>query len=375
VSGQTAVCLRIGLLHFSYWPEVQRGSERIIHDLATDLAARGHHPHIITSHPGRPSRTVEALVPITRHWRPPEVLLRKRNIEEHLSHLPFSYLSLRGSGADLAHAFLPSDALAAIRWSQRTGRPSIFAHMGVPRREVSTTRRLRKEILEYATSRSDAVVVLSKAAQEGMWRWLGVESRVIYPGVDLARFEPDGERDEQPLVVCAAAVEDARKRIDLLVRAFRLARRDRPALRLLLQKPGDPRLREDLQREVEGIEYFDPGVDTAPLFRRAWVSALASHHEAFGLVLVESLACGTPVVAARDGGVPEIVDRPEVGRLFHGDDESAVARALLEGLELAQSPSTAGSCRERATAFSTENTTTRYEELYRELLGSSHRSR
>ncbi len=45
------------------------------------------------------------------------------------------------------------------------------------------------------------------------------------------------------------------------------------------------------------------------MFRRAWVGVFSSLQEAFGMVLVESLACGTPVVGAGDGAIPEIIDR------------------------------------------------------------------
>jgi glycosyltransferase involved in cell wall biosynthesis len=95
---------------------------------------------------------------------------------------------------------------------------------------------------------------------------------------------------------------------------------------------------------------------------------LPSRDEAFGLVLTESLACGTPVVGSNDGGIPEIVDRPEIGRLFDGEDPAVLARALLEVLELAGDPATAGACRARAEDFSTDRCTDAYVALYRELL-------
>lgn len=364
--------LRVGLLNFGFWPEIQRGSERIVHDLATDLVLLGHRPELITSHPRPTTRSTEDGVTIIRHWRPPEAPLRLRRFHEHLTHLPFSYLSLRRGDYDVADAFHPSDAVASTEWARRTGRPAVLSFTGIPQREAISNLRLRMRILERATTSSDAVVVLSKAAQEGMWRWLGVESQVIYPGVNLDSFTPGDGRAEHPTVACAASSEDGRKRIGLLLRAFRIVRREIPHARLLLMRPSSPDLARELTEAVEGVELFEPDVrGVRSVFREAWTSGLTSYQEAFGLVLVESLACGTPVFASHDGGVPEIVDDDAVGRLFQGDDEHAVARAILETLQLSSDPATSAACRARAERFSTLSGARAYESLYRELLTAS----
>jgi glycosyltransferase involved in cell wall biosynthesis len=360
--------IKAALLTFGYWPEVQRGGERIVHDLAVELSRLGHAPRIITSHPVRPTRAIEDGVPVLRSWRPPEAPLRLRKIEEHLSHLPASYLELRRGDDDVANAFYPTDALAAVRWSERTGRPAVFSHTGSPQRDHLSNRRLRLRILERATLGSAAVTALSRAARDNIWRWLGVEARLIYPGVDLSSFAVGDQRAEQPTIVCAAAPDEPRKRVPMLVSAFARVRRERPGARLVLFRPRDPRLADELTDE--GVEFADPEPRAiADEFRRGWVSALASRNEAFGLVMVEALACGTPVVGPRDGGVPEIVDRPEVGRLFDPESEDDLVRALIEGIALAEDPGTCAACRRRAEDFSTRRTAEQYAALYRELVG------
>jgi glycosyltransferase involved in cell wall biosynthesis len=119
--------------------------------------------------------------------------------------------------------------------------------------------------------------------------------------------------------------------------------------------------------EEDGVELVEQTPEApAHLFADAWASALAAYNEAFGLVLVESLACGTPAVGMDDGGVPEIIDRPEVGRLFDGSEED-LARALLEALDLADDPATAQHCRARAESFSTARTAAECLRIYEEL--------
>lgn len=359
--------LSIALLNPFFWPEVRRGSERLVHDLAVDLVALSQRPRLITSHPGLPSRSIEDGFLVIRHWRPPEPWTVRR-VEPQLSHVPLSYASLRLGHDDVAHAFYPTDALAALRWASRTGGPAVFSYMGRPSREVLANTRMRKTIWERAVGGSDAVTALSESCRDAIWRWFGVEARVIYPGVDLDAFTPGVHRAERPTLACAAAADDGRKRVGLLLRAFAHVRRERPDARLLLTQPRDPRMARNLTGQHPGLELVAPEQDVGQMFREAWVSGLTSYNEAFGLVLVESLACGTPVFAAREGGVPEIVDRPEVGRLFEGDDEREVARVVLETLELAEDPGTAAACRARAEAFDTLSGATAYADLYRELI-------
>jgi glycosyltransferase involved in cell wall biosynthesis len=358
----------VALMNPFFWPEVRRGSERLVHDLAVDLVSLGCRPHVITSHPGLPRRSIEDGFPITRHWRPPDKPWVLRRIEPNLSHVPFTYGSLVAGDFDVAHAFYPTDALAALRWARKTGRPAVFSYMGHPSRQMLATYRLRRAMLERVITESAAVVALSRSARDAMWRWFGIESRVIYPRVDLTEFTPGDGRAEQPTIACASAVDDARKRIPLLLRAFALVRKERPHARLLLTRPGDQALARRLTEDNPGVELVPRERPVATVFREAWVSGLTSYNEAFGLVLVESLACGTPVFGAREGGVPEIVDTPEVGMLFDGDGEREVATAILEAFELAEAPSTAAACRSRAESFDTVSGAREHLELYRELM-------
>lgn len=361
--------LSAALLNFAYWPEVRRGNERLVHDLALGLRQRGHEPRIVTSHPGAPSRSLEEGVPVIRHWRPPQAPLRLRKFQEHLTHVPFAYAELMLGDDDVAHAFFPSDALAACRWSARTGRPAVFTFTGMPQRNNISNRRFRLRILERLIAGAAGLVVLSESAREAAWRWLGIEARVINPGVDLEAFRP-GKPPETPTIVCAANPDDGRKRVELLVEAFARIRRDRAHARLLLVSPSDPGRARELS-ERPGIALLPRDSDiSAEMFAAASVSALCSLHEAFGLVVVESLACGVPVVGARHGAIPEILDRSEVGRLFGPDDVGALADALLEALELATDPATIEACRRRAEDFSNARAVREHELLYRELLAT-----
>jgi glycosyltransferase involved in cell wall biosynthesis len=90
--------------------------------------------------------------------------------------------------------------------------------------------------------------------------------------------------------------------------------------------------------------------DVSSFYRDATVSVLPSRHEAFGVVLVESLASGTPVVCTNDGGMPEIAGGDDVGRIAEETPDS-LATAILGAIELAADDRTPARCAERARSW------------------------
>lgn len=360
--------LRVAMLAPVFWPEVRRGGERMVHELSRELIVRGHQPRVICGG-RRPGMGLEEGVPVLRVPRGPEGRLSRRELELYLTHLPGSYAAIRLGHYDVAHAWFAPDATVAARWKRHTGRPAIFSHLGIPDHVGLMDKRRRLQLTLDAVQGCDVSVALGKYAASQFRRWLGIEVPVIPPPVDVKHFRPQAERTEHPTVICAASPETPSKRVPLLVRAFAQVRRRHPRAQLWINRPGDPVLGASLEHRETGIELvdLDDRDQLALRYAQAWVSALPSQGEAFGLVLAEALACGTPGVGTDMAGIPEVLNRPEIGRLFSGGEDE-LARALLEAIELARDPATAQACRARACELSTERCAEAYERLYRELL-------
>jgi glycosyltransferase involved in cell wall biosynthesis len=110
------------------------------------------------------------------------------------------------------------------------------------------------------------------------------------------------------------------------------------------------------------LDLGDP-LSQAARYAEAWTTVLPSTFESFGMVLVESLACGTPIVVADHSAPPELA-RPGVGFVTEVGDPGSLAAGLLSALTLARDPSTSARCRAAAADYSWDRLAGHLEVLY-----------
>ena len=354
--------MRIALLHPTYWPDVRRGAERLVHDLAGWLRGAGHEVTILTTHRSPTAASTEEGVRVVRAWRPPDRLFQRRAYEEHLGTIPAQARSLLAAEADVAHAFFPVSAWAALQARRLGGPPVVFSAMGMPTRRYLVWRRYRLGMHLEAAREAAGVSVLSQAAAEEFHRYLLRTPEVVPPGVRCADFEGPVERLEDPTIVYSGSPADPRKRVPLLFEAFTRLRRRVPRVRLLMAGRPEPWLELELPEGARWVSGDATG-DLARVLRTAHVAVLPAVEEGFGLVLVEALAAGTPVVAARSGAGPEIVSDEAIGRLFDPDDPDDLASALERGLELGAGAAAIEACRAHARQWDWAAVGPRWEQL------------
>jgi glycosyltransferase involved in cell wall biosynthesis len=215
-----------------------------------------------------------------------------------------------------------------------------------------------KRLIERLVYRkAAAVVVLSRGFGDLVSERYGVPSErvnVIPPAVDLSRFTPDGAIAKTESVVVARRLE-ARMGFDLLLDAWKLVTTVRPraALRIVGTGTRQTHLNERVSSEgIKNVSFLGPVSDAELVdeYRRAQLSVVPTEAlEGFGLVVLESLASGTPCLATRVGGLVDALESLDESMLV-SQDPADLSDRIVSALA-GDCPSPAA-CREYAEGFS-----------------------
>jgi glycosyltransferase involved in cell wall biosynthesis len=247
-----------------------------------------------------------------------------------------------------AHYIYP-DAYAATKIGKALGVPVVASARGSDVNLLGRMASLRP-LVRSALERSRQVIAVSKALGDAIVD-LEIPARkvtVIPNGVDAAKFHAMSSGDARarlglpsgPVLVSVGNLV-TNKGFDRLLRALRIASSGpgeplRPALVIIGSGPEEGRLRRlvetlDLAQQVRFAGAI-PHDDLVRWYAAADCFCLATEREGWPNAVLESLACGTPVVATAVGGVPEIVRSDGVGILVGSTDE-AFARGIRAALE------------------------------------------
>ncbi|HVD01168.1 MAG TPA: glycosyltransferase family 4 protein [Candidatus Dormibacteraeota bacterium] len=155
-----------------------------------------------------------------------------------------------------------------------------------------------------------AVAVNSAFSRERFTSYYGRDAEVCRLGVDPAAFAAAGPVKRRREVLSIGAPIDAKNHLLVIEALGRLPAASRPALRVVLPRPGGAE-RLETAAHAAGVELtVETGLDERALaerYRCALATICAARLEPFGLTAIESLAAGTPVVAVREGGFRETV--------------------------------------------------------------------
>jgi phosphatidylinositol alpha-mannosyltransferase len=222
--------------------------------------------------------------------------------------------------------------------------------------------------LRMLARRLDARVAVSQSARELAAMHMPGEYEVLFNGIDLHPFEgPQPSRTERPTVLFLGR-HDPRKGLDVLLRAALSLPPD-----VLLWVAGDGPDTSHLHRLHHGpnVRWLGRISDAEKVrrMRSAWaVCAPSLHGESFGIVLLEAMAAGTPLVASDLPGYRSLTDDGRAAVLVPPGDAAALAAALRRVLAAPPGPSAAVQHgKVLAAACSIDRLAGCYEQLYRRV--------
>jgi glycosyltransferase involved in cell wall biosynthesis len=230
--------------------------------------------------------------------------------------------------------YIYPDGFAAVLLGKLLRIPVIVWALGTDINLFSSLRTIRP-LIRWTLQNAAGVVTVSSALRTRVLE-LGVsESKVLFigNGVDTDLFRLMGRTEARralaipencKVLVCVAALREAKGQQHVIAAMAKLASRH-PELKLYLVGAGEYRSR--LERLVEELSLQDRVVfagsrdnQQIPLwFNAADASILASSREGWPNVILESLACGTPVIATPVGQVPEILGAGDLGEVVEQD--------------------------------------------------------
>ena len=322
------------------------GSGIIATELGKALASRGHRVHILSSdtpvrlgeyQPGLSLHRVET--PSYPLFRQPQYVLSLANKivqvskSERLDIVHAHYAVPHAAAAYLARQVLASTAAAGV--------PRIITTLHGTDITLVGSDGSYSEIVRFGIEQSDGVTDVSESLKKDTYRELGCacDIRVIPNFVDCDKYR------RHPAPALAASLAPAGEKLLIHVSNFRPVKRVTAAVEVLarvvasvparLLLVGDGPDVEQVARlahslgVAEHVQFLGEQDQVVPLLSVSDVFLLPSAQESFGLAALEAMACGVPVVAARVGGVPEVVEHDVSGYLHAPDDLDGMARSVV----------------------------------------------
>ncbi|WP_031515325.1 glycosyltransferase family 4 protein [Streptomyces sp. NRRL F-5123] len=323
--------MRIGIVCPYSW-DVPGGVQFHIRDLAEHLTGLGHHVSVLAP--------ADDETPL-----PPYVVSAGRAVpvpyNGSVARLNFGFLSaarvrrwLHDGGFDVVHIHEPSSPSLGLLacWAAQGPIVATF-HTSNPRSRAMIA---AYPILQPALEKIRARIAVSEYARRTLVEHLGGDAVVIPNGVDVgffARAEPRPEW-QGDTIGFMGRIDEPRKGLPVLMRALPAILAARPQTRLLVAGRGDAEeavatLPEQLRGQVEFLGMVSDE-DKARLLRSVDLYvAPNTGGESFGIILVEAMSAGAPVLASDLDAFAQVLAQGTAGELFDNEDADALAEAAL----------------------------------------------
>jgi len=323
-----------------------------IFESAHAIAKQGHRVRVIAQHwPGYPTREqmgeLEVIRP--RYWWPEAQeklrqeggglpIVWKQSFWVRFQMIPFIIIhtlavARYARGYDVIHAQWTLSAGAAWLSKIIHRRPVLATLQGSDVFQV-TLSKIGRWLTWLVLRNCDQISVLSRALAKGVEATgIAKEKITIIPnGVDITLFSPMREARKQVILYVGSLIK--RKGVNYLLEAMPAIGKLHPSYQLVIV--GDGPERASLEALAEELDIMGKVVFTGALvpeqvlkwMQQTKLFVLPSVEEGLGVVLLESLACATPIVASEVGGIPDVVTS-DVGILAPPKNSKALAEAII----------------------------------------------
>ena len=328
--------MKIALVSPYDWAHIGGVNNHIL-SLSNQFVQRGHRTTILAPS-SKPAEEVEGdnlvligqpvPLPLSGSWARVSLSFhRNRQIKRLLDDEEFDVVHMH-------EPLFPVPPVAALRFSKALNVGTFHAYA-----RRSRGYRGFRPLLKRWYGNLHGKIAVSKPAAELVARYYPGEFKIIPNGIDLAHFSADAPPFERfmdgKLNILFVGRMEMRKGLRFLLAAFARLKWEYPQLRLIVVGPGrlDAASERILgERYVEDVEVIGgvPYDDLPRYYRTADIfCSPATGGESFGIVLLEAMAAGTPVLASNIPGYAGVVDNGETGLLFEPKDEVSLANAIV----------------------------------------------
>jgi D-inositol-3-phosphate glycosyltransferase len=298
----------------------------------------------------------------------PETTLPKKQLAKYTTELAkgiLDFAARKNIRYDLIHAhyWMSGMAGAILKETWQVPMLLMFHTLGLMKQRVGRTPEkceggYRIDGESYVMQTADRIIAATEAERSQLQSLYGVNDQkitIVPPGVDTHHFYPIppdeakeaiGISPDERMALFVGRIEPL-KGLDTLIRAMAIVKRKCKAFvcpHYLIIIGGDPEgdsmdMTEEMNRlqslcgelGLDEMVLFlgKRGQDTLPYYySAAEVVVMPSHYESFGMVALEAMACGTPVIASRVGGLAYLVREGETGFFVPAQDPEALAEKL-----------------------------------------------
>jgi len=196
---------------------------------------------------------------------------------------------------------------------------------------ITISDQVNQDVKKYYFIEDNKLIKILNGVDDTLFKPLEIDRLKL-----IQKYLPNIKENPKHLITFVGKLTDF-KGVDLLIKAAQKYEKEFPGIMTLIIGHGE--LLDKLKKQAEKLNlknlYFLgnlPQNELPAFYSSADLSIVPSRVEPFGLVAVEALACGTPVIASKAGGLPDFINQ-EVGRLFRMNDADDLAKKIILALK------------------------------------------